>query len=66
VSRENELVAVYVPCSGVSTERMKCCVLVLHGRDLIVAGASGNLEPLLEIAERHLDLNDTTRQWALR
>lgn len=51
VSRENELVAVYVPRRGLSTERMRCCVLVLQGRDLVVAGASGNLEPLLQIAD---------------
>jgi len=66
VSRENELVAVYFPRRGLSTERMKCCVLVLQGRDLIVAGASGNLEPLLAIATKHLDLKDATQHFALR
>jgi hypothetical protein len=66
VSRENELVAVYFPRRGLSTKRMKCCVLVLQGRDLIVAGASGNLEPLLAIATKHLDLKDATQFLALR
>jgi hypothetical protein len=66
VSREKELVAVYVPRRGLATSRMKCCVLVLQGRDLIVAGASGNLDPLIEIAGKHIEFGQIGHQLALR
>lgn len=66
VSREDELVAVYVPRRGLSEKRMSCSVLVLQGRDLIVAGGSGNLQPLLEIAGKHIDLNKPAQHLALR
>ncbi len=66
VSRENELVAVYFPRRGLSTERMRCCVLVLQGRDLVVAGASGNLDPLLQLASGRFDLKDVSQHLALR
>jgi len=61
VSREHELVAVYVPHRGLSAARMKCCVLVLQDRDLVIAGASGNLEPLLELAQTKVDLAQVTK-----
>jgi hypothetical protein len=66
VSHEHELVAVYVPRKGFSTARMKCCVLVLHDRNLVIAGASGNLEPLLELAQAKVDLSEVTRNFAMR
>jgi hypothetical protein len=66
VSRENELVAVYVPRHGVSEQRMSCSVLVLQGQDLIVAGGSGDLQPLLEIVGKHFDLNKPAQHLALR
>jgi hypothetical protein len=55
VSREGELVAVYVPRTGFTSARVRCCVLVLHGGDLVVAGVSGNIDPVLEIARQRLD-----------
>jgi len=45
---------------------MKCCVLVLHGRDLVIAGVSGNLEPLLQLAQSKVDLDEATRSFAMR
>ncbi len=66
VSRENQLVAVYVPKRGLSSQRMRCCVLVLEGRNLIVVGASGNVEPLLELADSRVDLKHTPLHFALR
>jgi hypothetical protein len=66
VSRENNLVAVYFPRRGLSTQRMRCCVLVLQGRDLVVAGASGNLDPLLQLAGSRFDLKDVGQHLALR
>src|SRR5436305_1274352 len=49
VSREDELVAVYTPRRGVVGNSVRCCVLVLHRNDLVVAGASGKIDPLIEI-----------------
>jgi hypothetical protein len=66
VSRENELVAVYFPHRGLSTDRMRCCVLVLQGRDLVVVGASGNLDPLLQLAGSRFDLKEMGQHFALR
>jgi hypothetical protein len=66
VSRENELVAVYLPRRGLATDRVNCCVLVLQGKDLVVAGASGNLDPLLKIVDQRLDLKQVGQHFALR
>jgi hypothetical protein len=66
VSRENELVAVYVPRRGLSTKKIQCCVMVLQGKDLVVVGASGNLEPLFQLAGNHLDFKQATQHFALR
>ena len=55
VVQEHQLVAVYMPKKGVSARRMKCCVAVLNERDLVVVSARGNLEPLLAIAQKHLE-----------
>lgn len=66
VSQENQLVAVYVPRRELSAQRIKCCVLVLQGKDLIVVGATGNLNPLLEIAGKNFDFKDATQHFALR
>ncbi|HZR19006.1 MAG TPA: hypothetical protein VFE51_17085 [Verrucomicrobiae bacterium] len=66
VSHEHELVAVYVPRKGLSTARMRCCVLVLQADKLVVAGASGNFDPLVEIAQQHLALKDGAQRFALR
>jgi hypothetical protein len=66
VSRENELVAVYLPRCGLSTARLKCCVLILQGRDLVVAGARANLDPLLKIVDNHVNLSGLSQQLARR
>ncbi|HEY5914011.1 MAG TPA: hypothetical protein VJA21_25765, partial [Verrucomicrobiae bacterium] len=54
VAEEGQFVAVYFPHRKVSLRGIKCCVVVFHGRDLVVASASGNAEPLLKLAETHL------------
>lgn len=66
ISAKNELVAVYMPRRGLSSSGMKCCVLVLKDQELVVAGATGNLEPLLEIAQQHIHLDDAVQHFALR
>jgi hypothetical protein len=64
VSREHELVAVYVPKLGLRSNRAGCCVLVLQDRDLVVVKANGNLDPLLELAQQHLDLKTQSLHFA--
>lgn len=66
VSQDRQLVAVYAPRRGLATDHVRCCVLVLKENDLVVAGASGNLDPLLAIAKQNLDLKNATKRLALR
>src|SRR5262245_38993629 len=51
-----DLVAGYMPRKGLSPAKMKCCVLVLHGANLVVASARGNIEPLLALSRDRLRL----------
>ena len=55
VAQHGEFVAVYIPRKGVSSRGVACCLVVLHGRDLVVASARGNLEPLMALANKRLD-----------
>ncbi len=55
VVEEHDLVTVYMPRKGVSSTRMKVCVAVFSGRDLVVVSARGNLEPLRALVEQHLE-----------
>jgi len=54
VARGRQFVAVYMPRNLHTVKRMGCCVAVLNEQDLVVASASGNLEPLLELATQRL------------
>jgi hypothetical protein len=49
VLHDQELVAVYFPRAKMSSRSIRCCVLVFQGRQLIVAGVRGNLDPLMEL-----------------
>lgn len=57
VSHDRELVAVYLPRRGFQTESVRCCVLALNRGDLVVAGVSGNINPVLEMVEQRIDLS---------
>ncbi len=61
VAQDQQYVAVYFPQRKLSLRSVKCCVVVFQGRDLVVASASGNLEPLLKIAETHVDMGELRR-----
>jgi hypothetical protein len=50
VMNRRELVAVYVPKEIRSARNVKACVVVLNGREMVVASARSNLEPLMEMA----------------
>jgi hypothetical protein len=54
VAKGTQFVAVYMPRNARSLQRMDCSVVVLNERDLVVAGARGNIEPLLDLAQRKL------------
>ena len=62
VAERNELVAVYIPRRGVVAAKMACCLMVLQGRELVVASTRGNVEPLLQIARKRLDSTDSWRE----
>jgi hypothetical protein len=50
VMNRRELVAIYVPGNVRSTRNVKVCLLTVNGRELIVACARSNLEPVMELA----------------
>ena len=45
-----DLVTLYLPEKNVSVRRMKCCVMVCDGKEMVLVSAQGNLEPLLTYA----------------
>ncbi len=45
----HDLVTVYCP-KKVSVHRLKCCVMVFDGKEMVLVSAQGNPEPLLEYA----------------
>ena len=53
VVNERELVVVYVPKTVRSPRDVKVCVAVLGSRELVVASARSNLEPLLDLVASH-------------
>lgn len=65
VVQENNLVAVYIPHKKASARNLRCCVAVFSGRDLVVVSARGNVEPLLALAEKHIepDLKRSLLAW---
>jgi len=54
VSQQNQFVAVYAPRHLRSASNVSICVAVLNDRDFVVVSARGDLQPLLDIAERRL------------
>ena len=54
VAKAAQFVAVYMPRNVRTFKRIGCSVVVLNNRDLVVAGARGNLEPLLALAQHKL------------
>ena len=53
VMNPNELVAVFVPENVRTARNVEVCVLVLNEREMVVVGARGDLEPLMEMAMSH-------------
>ena len=61
-----QLVGVYLPAKTFSARRMKCCVLVFDGRQMVVACANADLDPLLECLRDQTGLRDKVRSLAAR
>jgi hypothetical protein len=61
-----ELVAVYVPERASSGTQVRCCVMVCHDCELILASAKADVGPLLGLANTHLDLPTKVSHLALR
>jgi hypothetical protein len=60
------LVGVYLPAQEISGRRMKCCVLVLDGRQMIVVSAKVDLDPLLQCLRKQQDFSTAMRLLAAR
>ena len=61
-----DLVAVYLPDEIASARRMKCCVMVFDGREMVVVSARANLEPLIEYALAQPDVAAKVRSLVRR
>lgn len=62
----HNLVAVYLPGKNISAHRLKCCVLVLDGREMVLVSVQGNPEPLLRYAFNQATLHAPARWLAQR
>jgi hypothetical protein len=59
------LVAIYLP-EKASAHRLKCCAMVVDGKDLVLISARGNLEPLFKYALAQTGFGPPPRQFAQR
>jgi len=60
------LVAVYLSEKNISTHRLKCCVLVLDGKEMVLVSVQGNPEPLLRYAFDQAGLDAQARSLTQR
>lgn len=65
VADGRNLVTVYFP-KKISVQRLKCCVMVFDGKELVLVSAQGNPEPLLEYALAQPGVDDQMRWLARR
>ena len=56
------LVAVYLPKQNTSVQRMKCCVMVFDGNQMVLVSTQANLEPLLKYALDQLAVHTQARR----
>jgi len=60
-----DLVGVYFP-NNVSAHRVKCCVLVFDGKEMVLVSAQGNPQPLVQYALAQPGVGDQTGWLARR
>jgi hypothetical protein len=65
VMDRRDLVAVYSP-KNVSARRLKCCVLVFDGKEMVLVSAQANPEPLVSYALTQPGIGAQTRWFAQR
>lgn len=51
VCEKKEFVVVYVPAGRISPENVTCCVLVVDGKEMVVASVRGNLHAVQNLVE---------------
>jgi hypothetical protein len=66
VMDSRNLVAIYLPGKNISVHRLKCCVMVFDGKEMVLVSARGNLEPLLTYALKQPGLCDQAKWLAQR
>jgi hypothetical protein len=62
----HNLVAVYLPGKNISIHRLRCCVLVFDGKEMVLVRVQGNPEPFLKYAFDQAGLDARARTWAQR
>ncbi len=58
VTNPDGLVAVYCPDS-IGASKVRCCVLVVQGRDMVVAGVRANPSELIDLGLKKLESHDS-------
>ena len=66
VMEHGNMVAVYLPGRKISVHRVKCCVMVFNGKELVLVSALGNPEPLINFALNQPGLCDQVKSLAQR
>lgn len=66
VIAEGKLVTVYMPEDMTSARRMKCCVMVCDGENMVIASANANLQPLINCAFKEHGLREKIQEFAKR
>ena len=61
-----DLVGVYIPAKTISTGRVKCCVMVFDGRQMVLVSAKADVEPLLQCLRNQTNLCAKVRSLAAR
>lgn len=56
VVKGDDMVQVFMPEKKVSERNLRFSVLVVHEQELVIASVRGNIEPVLEIISKHMEL----------
>jgi hypothetical protein len=64
VAQQDQLVSIYMPAKGFSSNRIQCCLAVLSHRELVVVAAHGNPEPLMQVLMKKFELEQRHRELA--
>jgi hypothetical protein len=62
VMEDDELVAIYFPAESFPPHKMRCALVVLEDEHLVIASVRGNIEPLVELARKKIDIENVRRQ----